>query len=141
MADFVTVGKVDEIVEGQAKAFEVGGKSVAVARVDGELLAFGDICTHAKCNLSDGGEIVGAVIECECHGSRFDMKTGGVQQGPASTPLQVFEVLAAGRISVFQTLSRRVCTTQHASASVLVGVQFMEIVPARSHTVSLGFPD
>ena len=56
-----TVGKVDEIVEGRAKAFEVGGNSVAVARVDGALLAFGDICTHAKCNLSDGGEIVGAV--------------------------------------------------------------------------------
>lgn len=92
MPDFLTIGKVDEISEGKAKAFEVAGQAVAVARANGELFAFSDICTHSRCNLSDGGEIVGTVIECECHGSRFDMKTGDVKQGPATQPIPVFEV-------------------------------------------------
>jgi 3-phenylpropionate/trans-cinnamate dioxygenase ferredoxin component len=32
------------------------------------------------------------VIECECHGSQFDMKTGDVVNGPATDPIAVFGV-------------------------------------------------
>ena len=92
MAEFVTVGKADEVAEGEAKSFPVGGEEVAVARVEGELLAFSDICTHLGCNLANGGEIDGTTIECECHGSVFDMKTGEVVQGPATEPVAIFEV-------------------------------------------------
>jgi nitrite reductase/ring-hydroxylating ferredoxin subunit len=92
MPGFVTVGKMTDIAEGEARAFQVGEELVAVALVAGELLAFSDICTHSRCNLSDGGEIEGTVIECECHGSRFDMKTGAVMEGPATEPIRVFPV-------------------------------------------------
>jgi 3-phenylpropionate/trans-cinnamate dioxygenase ferredoxin subunit len=92
MSEFVTVGKSDEIREGDTSAFQVGDKQIAVARVDGELLAFSDICTHRGCNLSSGGEIEGTTIECECHGSVFDMKTGEVVEGPAMDPIQTFAV-------------------------------------------------
>jgi 3-phenylpropionate/trans-cinnamate dioxygenase ferredoxin subunit len=60
--------------------------------VGGELLAFSDICTHRGCNLTSGGEIDGTVIECECHGSQFDMKTGEVVEGPAEDPIATFEI-------------------------------------------------
>lgn len=92
MSEFVTVGKSDEIGEGDASAFQVADKLIAVARVNGELLAFSDICTHRGCNLSAGGEIEGTTIECECHGSMFDMKTGEVVEGPAMDPLETFAV-------------------------------------------------
>ncbi len=92
MEEFVTVGKSDEIPEGEVRAFQVGAQLVAVSRVGGELLAFGDICTHRQCNLSAGGEIDGTVIECECHGSQFDMRTGEVVQGPAEEPIPTFPV-------------------------------------------------
>ena len=29
---------------------------------------------------------------CQCHGSRFDIATGAVVNGPAIRPLQVYEV-------------------------------------------------
>ena len=96
MAEFVTVAKADEVGEGEAKAFQVGDKLVGVVRSGGELLAFGDICTHRQCNLTSGGEIEGTVIECECHGSRFDMKTGEVVDGPATEPIPVFQVRDEG---------------------------------------------
>jgi 3-phenylpropionate/trans-cinnamate dioxygenase ferredoxin subunit len=92
MAEFVTVGKADEVAEGDARSFPVGDQEVAVARVGGELVAFSDICTHLGCNLANGGEIDGTTIECECHGSVFDMKTGEVVNGPATEPVAVFEV-------------------------------------------------
>ncbi len=92
MAEFVTVGRADEIGEGEATAFAVGDEEVAVARVNGDLFAFSDICTHRACNLSAGGEIDGTSIECECHGSVFSMETGAVLNPPATEPLATFEV-------------------------------------------------
>ena len=92
MAEFVTVGTADEIAEGEAKAFSVEGAEIAVARSGGELYAFSDICTHRQCNLATGGEIEGSTIECECHGSIFDMGTGEVVQGPATEPIETYPV-------------------------------------------------
>ncbi len=96
MAEFVTVGRADEIVEGEAKAFPVNGEEIAVARVTGTLYAFSDICTHRQCNLSLGGEIDGNAITCECHGSTFDMTTGEVLEGPATEPVATFPVRDEG---------------------------------------------
>jgi len=92
MAEFVSVGKSEEVGEGGAKAFQVGDTLVGVARVGGELLAFSDTCTHMGCNLTAGGDIEGTVIQCECHGSQFDMRTGEVVDGPAEDPIATFGV-------------------------------------------------
>lgn len=96
MAEFVTVGSAGDVGEGEARSFSVRGSEIAVARVNGELLAFNDICTHRGCNLATGGEIDGTTIECECHGSVFDMKTGEVVEGPAEEPVAVYEVREEG---------------------------------------------
>jgi nitrite reductase/ring-hydroxylating ferredoxin subunit len=96
MPEFVTVGRAEDIVEGEATAFEVNGEEVAVARSGGSLYAFSDICTHRRCNLSMGGEIDGTAITCECHGSMFDMATGEVLGGPATEPIATFPVRDEG---------------------------------------------
>jgi 3-phenylpropionate/trans-cinnamate dioxygenase ferredoxin subunit len=69
---------------------------IALARVDGRLYAFHDLCTCAEpsCALS-GGLLTGQTVMCQCHGSRFDIKTGAVLDGPATEPLAVFEVQEA----------------------------------------------
>ena len=92
MAEFVTVGKAEEVAEGTAKAFSVGGQEIAVARTGGTLYAFSDICTHRACNLAMGGELEGTTIQCECHGSIFDISNGSVVQGPATEPIATFVV-------------------------------------------------
>ena len=96
MAEFVTVGTVEEVAEGEAKAFDVNGREIAVSRVNGELYGFSDICTHRACNLALGGEIDGTTIQCECHGSIFDMTDGSVVQGPAADPIETFVVSGEG---------------------------------------------
>ena len=66
---------------------------VSVARVDGRLYAFDDLCTcaHDSCPLS-GGLLMGTTIMCQCHGSRFDVTTGAVIDGPATKPLHTHGV-------------------------------------------------
>jgi 3-phenylpropionate/trans-cinnamate dioxygenase ferredoxin component len=68
---------------------------VSVARVDGRLYAFDDLCTcaDAPCPLS-GGLLTGTTIMCQCHGSRFDVTTGAVVNGPATKALTVYEAQA-----------------------------------------------
>ena len=94
MAEFHTVGAA-EIDDGEAEAFEVDGRRIAVANVDGSLHAFDDTCTHMGCSLAQG-EMDGPVIECPCHGSRFDVTSGAVVQGPATEPVETFEARVEG---------------------------------------------
>jgi nitrite reductase/ring-hydroxylating ferredoxin subunit len=67
---------------------------ISVARVGDRLYAFDDLCTCSAdraCPLS-GGLLVGTTLMCQCHGSRFDVATGAVLNGPATTALQGYEV-------------------------------------------------
>ena len=66
---------------------------VSIARVAGHLYAFDDLCTCADepCPLS-GGLLTETTIMCQCHGSRFDLETSAVINGPATRPLNRYEV-------------------------------------------------
>jgi nitrite reductase/ring-hydroxylating ferredoxin subunit len=68
-------------------------RRIAVARIDGRLYAFDDLCTCAEpaCPLS-GGLLTGTTVMCQCHGSRFDITTGAVVDGPATRPLRTYAV-------------------------------------------------
>jgi 3-phenylpropionate/trans-cinnamate dioxygenase ferredoxin component len=69
---------------------------ISIARVANRLYAFDDLCTCADkaCPLS-GGLLAGTMIMCQCHGSRFDITTGAVINGPATKALNVYEVREA----------------------------------------------
>jgi 3-phenylpropionate/trans-cinnamate dioxygenase ferredoxin subunit len=91
MGEWVKLGSAGEVAEGEMLSYSVGERQVAVANVEGDLHAFDDTCTHQQCSLAEG-ELDGAVVECPCHGSQFDVITGEAVQGPAADPVDVFEV-------------------------------------------------
>ena len=68
-------------------------RRIAIARVDNRVYAFDDLCTcgDETCPLS-GGLLTNTTITCQCHGSRFDITTGDVVNGPATKPLNVYSV-------------------------------------------------
>ena len=65
---------------------------ISVARVNDRFYAFDDLCTCAEraCPLS-GGLLTGTTLMCQCHGSRFDITTGAVIDGPATEALKVYD--------------------------------------------------
>jgi nitrite reductase (NADH) small subunit len=75
MSDFVSVAKVGDIPDGEARTFPVNGRMVAVFNSDGELHAINDTCPHMGASLATGHVEDGAVT-CPWHAWRYCIKTG-----------------------------------------------------------------
>ena len=92
---FRSLGDADQLPDDYVNPcyLEDRKQRVAVARVDGKLYAFDDLCTCAdeRCPLS-AGLLTGTTIMCQCHGSQFEITTGAVLRGPATRALGSYEV-------------------------------------------------
>jgi nitrite reductase/ring-hydroxylating ferredoxin subunit len=81
----------DELQGQELKRVEVDGEPALVTRDgDGEICAIAALCTHLGGPL-DEGERDGDVVTCPWHGSKFDLCTGEVVDGPAVFPQPVYE--------------------------------------------------
>jgi nitrite reductase/ring-hydroxylating ferredoxin subunit len=89
--DFTPICPASSLLSGQLRTAKVGGVDVLLTRVDGQIYAIGDTCTHWGCSLAEG-ELGGRTITCHCHGSAFDLADGSVARGPATAPEPTFEV-------------------------------------------------
>jgi 3-phenylpropionate/trans-cinnamate dioxygenase ferredoxin component len=89
---------LDELEPGTARRVEVDGVAVAVVRIDDEVYAIGDVCSHANVSLSEG-EVWTDERELECpkHGSTFDLRTGEPVTLPATQAVPVYAVEVADR--------------------------------------------
>ena len=77
---------------------KAGAQTLVVVKRGELLFALHDTCAHAGCSLSEG-KLVGETIECGCHGSRYELATGNVVQGPATFDQPRFEIRTAeGRV-------------------------------------------
>ena len=92
---FRTLGRADAITNDFVVPYYLDDRKrrISVARVDDHLYAFDDLCPCADraCPLS-GGLLTGTTIMCQCHGSRFNIVSGAVINGPATDPLNVYDV-------------------------------------------------
>ena len=76
-----------------------GGKILADKKIvltqpkSGEFHGFSAVCTHAGCTV---GSVSDGTINCPCHGSRFNITTGAVVNGPAPSPLPVVSIKVQG---------------------------------------------
>jgi 3-phenylpropionate/trans-cinnamate dioxygenase ferredoxin subunit len=83
---------LDDIASGTARRFVIAGVAVAVVRIDDDIYAIGDVCSHANVSLSDGEVWCDEKeIECPKHSSTFDLLTGEPVTLPATQPVPVFE--------------------------------------------------
>jgi nitrite reductase/ring-hydroxylating ferredoxin subunit/uncharacterized membrane protein len=91
-SEFVAVAD-EPVVQGQdVKTVSVDGTSVLIARSQsGELCAIANTCSHLGGPLNEGTRD-GDVIACPWHGSRFDLCSGRVLEGPAVFAQPRYEV-------------------------------------------------
>ena len=85
----------NELAPGQTKRVQVDGEDVAVYNVGGDFFATQEKCTHVGGPLSEG-PLTGNVVTCPWHGSCFDVTDGKVMCGPATQPLETYQVTRTG---------------------------------------------
>lgn len=66
--------KFSDLTPGKPQKVTLGDKDVCVVRVNEEVFAVADICSHAEASLSEG-EVSGEKIECWLHGAEFNLRT------------------------------------------------------------------
>jgi len=79
---FLRAAKKDEVPPGSIREFELDGKTVAVANVDGKLYAINNTCLHRGGPLGQG-ELEGEVVTCPWHGWQYSVTSGKVMLNPA----------------------------------------------------------
>jgi nitrite reductase/ring-hydroxylating ferredoxin subunit/uncharacterized membrane protein len=89
--DWTAVGSASELGDGALHKVRADGVDVLVVRHDGELRALSNTCTHRGGPL-DQGQLIDGCVECPWHGSRFALRDGSVERGPATAPEPVYEV-------------------------------------------------
>ncbi len=75
MAEFVEIGKADELPDGAMKEVTVGGNRLLVARVGDRYYVAEGRCPHLGASLARG-TLNGSVVTCPRHGSQFDLTDG-----------------------------------------------------------------
>ena len=85
------VAKFSELESGTAHKVMVDGVAVAVVRIEDEVFAIADTCSHADISLSLGMVWCETKqIECIKHGSAFNLVTGQPDTFPATQPVAVY---------------------------------------------------
>ena len=95
--DFENVASVEDVPdEGTLAVVRSDGMRICLIKSQGRISAVADNCTHQDFEMNLGDVLPDGTIQCAWHGARFDCATGQVRQGPALTPLPVYEVRVDG---------------------------------------------
>jgi NAD(P)H-dependent nitrite reductase small subunit len=90
------LGRLEDFPEGSGRAFQAGGRTVAVFRSNGELFAVANRCIHKGASICEGVLAdSGKVVRCPWHNWSFDLKTGENCLDPTEK-LRTYEVRAEG---------------------------------------------
>lgn len=87
----VAVCALDDIASGTAKKVVVNNIEIALVRIDDDVYALYDKCSHANVSLSEG-EVWCETKELECprHSSNFSLETGVPATLPATQSVPVY---------------------------------------------------
>jgi nitrite reductase/ring-hydroxylating ferredoxin subunit len=93
MSKFVQVASVADIPAGEARAYIVGDREVAVFNVDGTYHAIENGCPHQGGPLAEGF-LEGTIVTCPWHAWCFDVTDGKMTMGFSS--VDAFDVQVEG---------------------------------------------
>ena len=94
-SEFVKIATLDNLAEGQLKGFGLGFERFALVKLNGEVYALDDFCSHAGGTLSSG-VLSGGEVVCPLHGARFDVRTGKQSVGPSLADQPTYPVRIEG---------------------------------------------
>lgn len=84
---------LQDLAPGAARAVDVAGRRLAIVRIDDDVYALDDRCTHQDISLSEGEVLVEErQIECWKHGSAFSLATGEPSSLPATKAVATYDL-------------------------------------------------
>ena len=102
-SSFVPVPEAEKLGNKETLRVEIDGQVMTIAKIDNQLFAFQEFCTHRFGPLSEGA-FDGFNMQCPWHNSCFDVRTGKVTNGPAKVDLKTFKVETRdGKVGVLLT--------------------------------------
>lgn len=93
---WIDIAALYALPEDDVIAIDTSGKSIALYRVDGEVYASDNICTHGNARLCDGF-LEGHEIECPLHQGKFDIRNGKAMCAPLTEDLKTYPVKIEGQ--------------------------------------------
>ena len=92
---FIPVPEAENLRDQETLRVEANEYVMTIAKIDNQLFAFQEFCTHRYGPLSEG-TFDGHNVRCPWHDSCFDVRTGKVAKGPAKVDLKIFPVERRG---------------------------------------------
>lgn len=89
---FVKACERDKLSNNSPMVLLLNNVEVLLVNIGERVFATSARCTHKDCSLGEGWLDKGCLV-CGCHLSKFDPESGKVLDGPATSPLKVFEVI------------------------------------------------
>lgn len=100
MSDWTDVGSPADLPLGEAVVVEVDDVPVLVVNLDGEFVAYEDLCSHEALPIANG-KIADERLVCPHHGAEFCLRTGAALTAPAYEGLTALPVrVHEGRVQV-----------------------------------------
>ncbi|MGO4474958.1 non-heme iron oxygenase ferredoxin subunit [Massilia sp. 2TAF26] len=98
--NWLDISALDEVPEDDVLGVDTGGKDVALYKVEGQVYATDNLCTHGHARLCDGF-LDGFEIECPLHQGKFDIRNGSPTCQPVTEAVRTYPVrIENGRVFV-----------------------------------------
>ena len=94
-AQWIDVTATEDIPEDDVIGIDIAGKSIALYRVEGEVFATDNLCTHGNARLCDGF-LEGHEIECPLHQGKFDIRNGKAMCAPLTEDVKTYPIKIEG---------------------------------------------
>ncbi|MGV3759662.1 MAG: non-heme iron oxygenase ferredoxin subunit [Actinomycetota bacterium] len=100
--EVVRVCALEELEPCGVRQVIAGAHRIAVVRIDDDVYAIGDRCSHQDVSLSEGEVLCeDKQLECWKHGSAFSLEDGTPHALPATKPVPVYDArVVDGQIEV-----------------------------------------
>jgi naphthalene 1,2-dioxygenase system ferredoxin subunit len=98
--NWLDISALDEVPDDDVLGVDTGAKDLALYKVDGQVYATDNLCTHGHARLCDGF-LDGFEIECPLHQGKFDIRNGSPTCQPVTEAVRTYPVkIENGRVFV-----------------------------------------
>ncbi|GGB79609.1 ferredoxin [Marinobacterium zhoushanense] len=93
--NWIPVSELEAIPDDDVIGVAVNGHQIALYKVDGEVFATDNVCSHGQALLSDGF-LEDGEIECPLHQGRFCIKSGKAMCDPLTEDIRTYTTRVEG---------------------------------------------